>query len=114
MSPNFQLQDTQKVPYRLVALDADGNQATLPTGASVDVSSSDSGMANVVADPTPADGAVASGMIVGGTKLGTVQINATVTNQDGSTGPTGAVAVDVVSGPAASISISLGAAVPQL
>lgn len=81
---NFQLQDVQNVPYLLAALDADGNPASLDAGASVAVSSSDEELAKVVPDETPAAGSVASGVIAGGTKLGTVQINAAVVNADGS------------------------------
>lgn len=110
---NLQLQDVQKVPYLLTAVDADGNPAQLASGASVAVSSSDPASALVVPDATPAAGTVASGFVVGGAKLGTVQINAAVTNGDGSAGPTGAVSIDVVSGPAASIAMSLGTPVAQ-
>lgn len=110
---NFQLADNQKVAYMLVAVDSDGNPASLAVGSSISVSSSDDGSASVVPDASPVSGSVASGFIVGGTKLGTVQINAAVTNADGTAGPTGAVAVDVVSGPAASIAFTLGTAVAQ-
>lgn len=110
---NLQLQDNQKVPYQLVAVDTDGNPAQLAAGATIAVSSSDPASSSVVPDPTPVAGSVASGFVVGGTKLGTVQISAAVTNGDGSAGPTGAVSIDVVSGPAASISFSLGTPVAQ-
>lgn len=110
---NLQLQDIQKVPYTLTAVDADGNPAQLAPGASVAVSSNDPASATVVPDATPAVGSVASGFVVGGAKLGTVQINAVVTNADGSAGPTGAVSIDIVSGPAASIAMSLGTPVAQ-
>ena len=110
---NFQLQDNNKVAYQLTAVDADGNPAQLAAGATVAISSSDEAMATVVPDATPAAGTVASGFVVGGAKLGTVQINAVTTNADSSAGPTGAVSVDIVSGPAASISFSLGAPVAQ-
>ncbi len=108
---NFQLQDVQRVPYQLTAVDADGNPAQLAPGSTIVVSSSDPESASVIADPTPASGTVASGVILGASKLGTVQINAVVTNADGSPGPTGAVSIDIVSGPAASISFGLGAPV---
>lgn len=110
---NLQLQDVQKVPYSLTAVDADGNPASLGAGDTVVVSSSDPASATVVPDATPAAGTVASGFIVGGAKLGTVQINAAVTKADGSAGPTGAVSIDIVSGPAASIAMSLGTPVAQ-
>lgn len=105
---NFQLQDVQKVPYSLQAVDADGNPAQLEAGDTVDVSSSDPASATVVPDATPAAGSVASGFVVGGAKLGTVQVNAAVKKADGSAGPTGAVSIDIVGGPAASISFSMG------
>ena len=110
---NFQLQDVQKVPYTLTAVDADGLPASLPSGATVAVSSSDPTVAQVVPDAVPASGSIASGFVVAQPKIGTAQINAAVTNADGSAGPTGAVSIDVVSGPAASIAFSLGAPVSQ-
>lgn len=105
---NFQLQDVQRVPYQLIAVDADGNPAQLAPGSIIVVSSSDPDSAAVVPDATPAPGSVASGVISGGAKLGTVQINAAVTNADGTPGPTGAISLDIVSGPAASITFGLG------
>jgi hypothetical protein len=111
--PSFMLQDVQKVPYQIAAVDADGNPASLAAGDSINVSSSDSTMAVVVPDATPAAGFVASGFIVGASKLGTVQINAAVTHADGSAGPTGAVSIDIVSGPAASLSMGFGTPVAQ-
>ena len=105
---NFQLQDVQRVPYQLTAVDADGNPAQLAPGGTITVSSSDPASATVLPDATPASGTVASGVIAGGAKLGTVQINAAVTNADGTPGPTGAVSIDIVSGPAAQISFGLG------
>lgn len=110
---NLQLQDVQKVPYTLTATDADGNPAPLEAGASIAVSSSDPTMATVVPDATPAAGSIASGFVVGQAKLGTVQINAAVTNPDGSAGPTGAVSIDIVAGPAAKIAMGLGVPVGQ-
>jgi hypothetical protein len=111
---NFQLQDSQKVPYAVAALDAAGLPlAALAAGESIAVSSSDASLAVVVPDAAPAAGSVASGFIVGQPKLGTVQISAAVTKADGSAGPTGAVAIDIVAGAEASISVSLGAAQAQ-
>ena len=110
---NFQLQDVQKVSYALSAADADGNPSVLAAGATVAVSSSDVTMATVLPDATPAAGSLASGFILGAAKLGTVQINAAVTNADGSAGLTGALAIDIVSGPAATISMAPGTPVAQ-
>jgi hypothetical protein len=110
---NLQLQDQQKIPYSLTGVDKDGLPAQLAAGATVAVSSSDPTLATVVADATPAAGSIASGFIVAQPKLGTVQINAAVTNADGSAGITGAVSIDIVSGPAASIAFGLGTPVAQ-
>lgn len=110
---NFQLQDVQKVLFVLNAVDADGNPAALASGASIKVSSADPTIADVVLDPTPASGSLVSGFVVGKAKLGTVQINAAVVNVDGSAGVTGAVSIDVVAGPAATISFNLGTPVSQ-
>lgn len=107
MAP-FQLKDVQRVPYQLTAVDADGNSAQLEAGATIAVSSSDPTSATVIPDATPAPGSVASGEIVAGAKLGLVQINAAVTKADGTAGPTGAMSIEIVSGPAASISFGLG------
>ncbi len=110
---NFQLEDVQKVSYALAALDADGNAATLDAGDTIAVTSGDSTMASVVPDATPAAGFLASGFILGGAVEGTVLISAAVTKADGSAGASGGVAIDVTSGPAASITFSLGAPVAQ-
>jgi hypothetical protein len=110
---NFQLADVQKVPYQIAAVDADGNPAPLAPTDTITVSSTDTGMATVVPDVSPAAGFVASGFIVGGSKLGTVQINAAVAHGDGSPGPTGSVSIDIVAGPANSLSMGLGTPVAQ-
>jgi hypothetical protein len=110
---NFQLQDVQKVPYQIVALDADLNPTSLAAGDTVAVSSSDTTEATVVEDATPVAGSVASGFIVGQSKLGTVQINVAVTHGDGSAGPTGSVSIDIVAGAAATIAVNLGTPVSQ-
>lgn len=111
---NFQLQDIQEVPYQLTALDADKLPgAALAPGATIVVSSADPTLATVVPDATPAAGSVASGMILAQPKLGTVQLNAAVTNADGTAGPTGAIAIDIVNGPAATIAFNLGTPVLQ-
>lgn len=109
----FQLQDVQKVPYSVVAVDADGNPAALATGATIAVASSDPTIATVVPDASPAAGTIASGFVVGQSKLGTVQISVAVTNADGTPGPTGTAPVQVVAGAAATIQVNLGAAVSQ-
>lgn len=110
---NLQLQDVQKVPYAIQAVDADGNPAALAAGSTLAVASSDPTMATVVPDATPAAGSVASGFIVGQSKLGTVQINVQETKADGTAGLSGAVSIDIVSGPAAQLVIAPGTPVAQ-
>jgi hypothetical protein len=109
----FVLQDNQKVPYLITAVDADGNPTSLPAGATIAVKTSDPTIATVVPDATPATGSIASGSIVGQSKLGLVQISAAVTNADGTPGPTGQTSVQVVAGAAATIAIALGTPAPQ-
>ncbi len=111
--PNFQLGDTEKVPYALTELDADSNPATPAPGDTVTVVSSDTDSITVVPDATAADGSVASGFLFGGKKLGTgISVTATVTHADG-TSLTVSDLIDVVGGAASSISLGLGAPVSQ-
>ena len=111
--PNFQLGDTEKVPYALTELDADSNPATADPSDVISVTSSDTASATVVADATPVAGSVASGFILGGAKLQTgVTITATVTHTDGSS-LTVSDLIDIVGGKASSISLGLGAPVSQ-
>jgi len=110
---NFQLGDTEKVSYALTELDADSNPATPAPGDTITVVSSDTASATVVPDATPAAGSVASGFILGGTKLQTgVTITATVTHTDGTTLSV-VDTIDIVGGKASSISLGLGAPVSQ-
>ena len=113
--PNFQLGDTEKVPYALTELDADSNPATPQAGDVITIVSSDTASITVVPDATPVAGSVASGFLVGGSKLQTgVQVTATVTHAaPGSTPLTVTDLIDVVGGTASSISIGLGAPVSQ-
>jgi hypothetical protein len=110
---NFQLGDTQKVPFALSALDADGNPTTITTGDTVSVTSSDEASAKVVSDPTPTTGSLASGFIVGGKKLGTVTITASATKADGTVDITVQDVIDIVPGTASSLSLGLGVPVAQ-
>lgn len=112
--PSFQLQDNFKVPYSIIELDADNN----PTGGGGDtctVTSADTASVTVVPDATPVAGAIASGFLVGGTKLQTgVVITATPVHADGTpVAPPTTVLIDVVAGAAVSAGISLGTPVAQ-
>jgi len=111
--PNFQLGDTEKVAYALTALDADSNPATLAPGDTVSVVSSDVASATVVPDPTPVAGSLASGFIVGGSKLGTITITASANKADGTLDLSVTDAIDIVGGKASSLSLGLGAPVAQ-
>jgi hypothetical protein len=113
----FVLGDTQKVSYALNAVDADGNVAALPAGDTVSVVSADPTIAQVVPDASPAAGSVASGFILGQSKLGTTQVTATAIGSDGTTpDPSLAPAVQAiqtVAGAAASMGFTLGTPVSQ-
>ncbi len=110
---NFQLGDTEKAPYALTELDADSNPATANPADVISITSSDTASATIVPDATPAAGSVASGFVLGGSKLQTgVVITATVTHPDG-TALTVADTIDIVGGAASSISLGLGAPVAQ-
>lgn len=113
--PNFQLGDTEKVPYALTELDADSNPATVAAGDVITIVSSDTASIAVVPDATPAAGSVASGFLVGGAKLQVgVSITATVTHAAaGSTPLTVTDLIDVVGGTASSLALGLGAPVSQ-
>ena len=113
--PNFQLGDTEKAPYTVTELDADSNPATPAPGDVITVTSSDTASITVVPDATPVAGSMASGFIVGGSKLQTgVTLTASVTHGDGTPGLTTTDLVDVVGGAASSLSFGLGAPVSQL
>jgi hypothetical protein len=113
MATSFQLGDTEKAPYALTELDADSNPATPDPADVISITSSDTASATVVPDPTPADGSIASGFIVGGTKVQKgVVISATVTHADG-TSLSVTDTIDVVGGKASSLSLGLGAPVSQ-
>jgi hypothetical protein len=117
-SPAFVLTDSQKVPYQIIGDDAAGFPgAALPAGATIAVTSSDPTIAVVVPDAAPAPGTVASGFIAAAVpakvSVAPIQINAAVTNADGTPGPTGSLAVSVVAGALATIVMSLGAAVAK-
>lgn len=112
---NQTLTDTFKRPYTFSGLDADKNPTTaLPAGATVVVASDDLTKATVVPDATPLAGFFASGFIVGGSTLGTVNITATTLAADGVTIlDTETLALDIVAGAAVSESFVLGDQIPQ-
>lgn len=110
--PNFQLQDSQKVPYALIETDSVGNQTTPGSGDSFSVVSSDPDSLTVVADATPTAGALASGFLVAGKKL-QVGVTVTATANINGTSINAVDTIDIVGGVASSISISLGSPIPQ-
>jgi len=110
--PNFQLGDTEKAPYALTELDAASNPASPQPGDVISIVSSDTASATVVPDATASAGSIASGFIVGGKKLGTVTITATVTHTNGDK-LTVSDDIDIVGGVASSLSLGLGAPVSQ-
>lgn len=111
---NFVLGDTQKVPYALTELDADGNPTSGDPGDTIDIASSDPASVSVVPDASPAAGSVASGFLVGGSKLGTgISITATLTPAGGGAPLVATDLIDVIAGAASSISLGLGAPVSQ-
>ena len=112
--PNFQLGDTEKVPYALTELDADSNPATPQPGDVVTVVSSDAASISVVPDATPVAGSVASGFLVGGAKLQLgVIVTASLSHANSTQPLTISDTIDVVGGSASSLSLGLGAPVSQ-
>ena len=122
---NFQLQDTQKVPYAVFESDADGNIGTPGTGDSVSVTTDSPTSLSISSDATvdPAKvpaGANASqclqtGFIVGGSvnKVG-CQVTATFSHADGTPAPAAVVdLIDNIVGPLTTGALSLGAPVSQ-
>jgi len=110
---NFQLGDSQKVDYQLLAKDAKGEPALAQPGDTITIASSDLAMATVVPDATPVAGSVASGFIVAGNAVGTVTINASYAPADGSPAFTASQLIDIGSGKTASVALNLGTAVAQ-
>jgi hypothetical protein len=127
---NFQLQDSQKVPYAIAEFDADGNIVAPGVGDSVAVTTSDPASLTAAPDatvdpakvPANADGTpgnpanyLQTGFLVGGKKaqLG-VGATATFTHTDGTKAPPAVTdLLDIVVGPAVTGAISLGAPVSQ-
>ena len=111
--PNFQLGDTEKVSYALTELDAASNPAAANPSDVITVVSSDVASLTVVPDATPVAGSVASGFLVGGSKLQIgVTVMATATHTDGTTLSV-TDTLDIVGGVASSLSLGLGAPVSQ-
>lgn len=110
---NFQLGDTEQVPYSLIELDADSQPALTSPSDIITIVSSNTKALQVVPDATPAAGTQASGLLVGGpgVALG-VTVTATVQR---TSGPVLSVTdtIDVVGGVASSLSLGLGAPVAQ-
>jgi hypothetical protein len=110
---NFQLGDTEKVPYALTELDADSNPTSGKPDDVISIVSDSTDSLSVVPDASPAAGSVASGFLVGGKVLKSgVNVTATVTHADGTSLSVTDV-IDVVGGVASSLSLGLGAPVSQ-
>lgn len=111
---NTPIQDTFKRPFQVTELDADNN----PTGGNGDtctVVSADTASVSVVLDPSPAPGTLASGFLVGGSKLQAgVAVTATPSHADGTpVAPPSTILIDVVASAAVSAGFTLGDQVPQ-
>lgn len=110
---NYPLGDTQKVPYSITEIDADKQPTQGVASDVISATSSDADSLTVVQDATPAAGTVASGFLVGGSKLQTgVVFTVTVTHADG-TSLTATDLIDIIPGAATSLSIGLGTPVAQ-
>jgi len=108
------MEDVQKIPYSVPETDADGNPTAPNPGDTCVVTASDTDMGTVVPDATPAAGTIASGFVIGGKKLGTLTITATITKADGTPGPGPYTqALQITPGPATSGSLVLGTPVAQ-
>jgi hypothetical protein len=127
---NFQLQDSQKVPYAVFESDADGTIGKPGAGDSVVIASSDAASMIVAPDaavdpakvPNNADGTpgdptkcLQTGFLVGGKKAQVgVQATATFAHSDGTPAPAPVVdLIDIIVGPLTTGAISLGTPVAQ-
>jgi hypothetical protein len=114
--PNPQIGDTQKAPFAVTELDADGLPVLPTAGDSCPVVSSDVTLATIVLDASPVvDGALVTGFIVAMPKAGTVNITfGPIGKADGTSIGTAIVDVfDIVAGTASQIGVSVGAPVAQ-
>jgi hypothetical protein len=128
--PNFQLQDSFKVPYAAQEADADQAPVAPGSGDTVVVTSSDTASMTVVPDatvdpakvPNNADGTpgnpsfvLQTGYLVGGKKAQTgVKAIATFAHADGTpSAPQVQDLIDIVVGPATTGTLSLGTPVAQ-
>jgi len=126
---NFQLQDSQKVPYAVFESDAAGVPGK-DAGDSVAVSSSDAASMTVAPDaavdptkvPNNADGTpgdpskcLQTGFLIGGKKAQVgVTATATFTHTDGTPAPPPVIdLIDIVVGPLSTGALSLGTPVAQ-
>jgi len=109
---NFQLGDNQQVQFGITEFDAQGNPATPQPGDTFSSSLSDSTAAVVEFEQPPANGTVASGLIVA--KHESLGLVVTIALQHAS-GPAITITdtIDIVGGPATTIAISLGTPVAQ-
>lgn len=123
--PNFQLQDSQNVPYAIAEYDAKGNIEAPGSGDSVSVTSDSTGSLTVQPDdsvdpaklPAGADPAdyLQTGLLIGGsTPKNGVQVTATFAHSDGSPAPDPVTdLIDVIVGAIKTGAIILGTPVNQ-
>jgi hypothetical protein len=122
---NFQLQDTQKVPYCIFESDSDGNVGTPGAGDSAVVTTSDPASLTVAADavvdpakvPAGATAAQAlqTGFLVGNKKAQAgVGATVTITHTDGTAAPPPFTdLLDIIVGPLTTTAMALGTPVSQ-
>jgi hypothetical protein len=111
---NYQLGNTQKAPYTVVALDSEGNVAVPVASDVVTVISTNTAALTVTPDAVAVAGSIASGFIAGVAPGGAgISVTATLTHADG-TSVTVSQMVDVgVPGAAATLTLTFGAPVAQ-
>jgi len=109
---NFQLGDTQQVPFTITELDGKGNPAVPQPGDTFSSSLSDSTAATVTFDTTPAAGSVASGVIVAQKESLGLVITFALQHPSGPA-LTITDTIDIVGGPATTIGVGLGTPVAQ-
>lgn len=114
---NFQLLNSQKVPYTVTGQDANGNSAQLKAGDTLQIQSSNPALATIVSDATPQAGFLASGFVVAvNGATGTVQVTVAAFNADGTVDIKASDPfIDIIAPPvvATALTLDLGAAVNQ-
>jgi hypothetical protein len=113
---NPQIGDTQKAPFAVTELDADGQAVPPLAGDTCPIVSSDTTLATIVIDATPTvPGALTTGFIVAQPKAGTVNVTfGPIGKADGTTVGKQVVDIfDIVAGAATQLGVSIGAPIPQ-